>query len=423
MQLHRVKAVHVKVLLQKVICNRSRFEIRSARIDRSVRPRATTSSLQSFQRGHRRPRGSGVSSRLLRRWAGSSMTFPFTCSSCGFVNQFGWSQIGQKIQCAGCEKTMTVPVPTDAVGPATSAPRATTFRCPSCRRKFATKPELAGKKIRCSGCGAGVRVPGMTRKPRARPREPGSPSRRCGISPRSNQVDTPHRLLGDRPQRSTRQTAEAKSNTQPSPLLDELGWIETAKRPRRAEPVLPSRTELMEQVRQKAAEEEAIDTQTKAEKAKKKKKKKKGSSYFDPKETLTLVAGVGAVVAVLAFLAWGYPGIRFPLGGVLCVIGFIVYLLGWTALRQLVAEEGILKALMFRFCPPYQWWFVITRWDESRDFFAFFAAGAVIMAIGGGIIKTSEEGKRAEASDRAFPKMQQARQAEPAPALTPFGRD
>jgi len=209
----------------------------------------------------------------------------------------------------------------------------------------------------------------------------------------------------------------------PSPLLDELGWIETAKRPRRSEPVLPSRTELMEQVRQKAAEDEATETKTKAEQKKKKKKKKKGSGYFDPKETLTLVAGVGAVVAVLALLAWGYPGIRFPLGGVLCVIGFIVYLLGWTALRQLVAEEGILKALMFRFCPPYQWWFVITHWDESRDFVAFFAAGAAIMAIGGGIIKTSEEGKRAEASDRAYRQMQRARPAEPAATPALFDRD
>ena len=107
----------------------------------------------------------------------------------------------------------------------------------------------------------------------------------------------------------------------------------------------------------------------------------------------------------------------------LCVIGFIVYLLGWTALRQLVAEEGILKALLFRFCPPYQWWFVITRWDESRDFFAFFAAGAAIMAIGGGIIKTSEEGKRAEASDRAYQQMQRARPAEPAATPALFDRE
>jgi hypothetical protein len=347
------------------------------------------------------------------------MTFPFTCSSCGFVNHFGWSQIGQKIQCAGCEKAMTVPVPTDAVGPVTSPPRATTFRCPSCRRKFAIKPELAGKKIRCSGCGAGVRVPGSEQ-------ESASPTSRTGKSSHlgGDQADAPRRS-SSRGQAVPIDASESAGEgvTRPSPLLDELGWIETAKRPRRSEPVLPSRTELMEQVRQKAAEDEATETKAKVEKTKKRRKKKKGSGYFDPKETLTLVAGVGALVAVLALLAWGYPGFRFPLGGILCVIGFIVYLLGWTAIRQLVAEEGFLKALLFRFCPPYQWWFVITRWDETRDYFAFFAAGAAIMAIGGGIIKTSEEGKRAEASDRAYQKMQRARAAEPAATPALFDRD
>ena len=124
------------------------------------------------------------------------------------------------------------------------------------------------------------------------------------------------------------------------------------KTARREESILPSRAELMQQVRQQELEAAEVETQTKAEKAKKKKKrKKKGSSYFDPKETLTLVAGVGAVVGVLAFLAWGYPEFRFPLGGLLSVIGFIVYLLGAVSLRQLVAEEGVVQAVMFRFCP------------------------------------------------------------------------
>ena len=134
------------------------------------------------------------------------------------------------------------------------------------------------------------------------------------------------------------------------------------------------------------------------------------------------MAWVSVLVGVLAFLAWGYPGIRFPLGAVLCVIGFIVYLLGWTAIRQVVAEEGILKAMFFRFFPPYQWWYILTRWDETRDYFAFFLAGAAIMSIGGAIIKTSEEGKRAEASDRAFQQMQKARPPEAAPPAFPGGR-
>ena len=199
----------------------------------------------------------------------------------------------------------------------------------------------------------------------------------------------------------------------PSPLLDHLGWIDTAKRPKPPTSVLPSRAELMEQVRQHAAEDEAIKAQAKIEKTKNRKKRKKGASFFDLKETLTLIAGVGALVAVLAFLAWGYPGFRFPLGGLLCVIGFIVYLLGSAALRRLVAEEGILKSLFFRFCPPYQWWFVMTHWEETKDFVAFFVAGVVIMSIGGGIIKTSEEGKRAEASEHRYQAMRQAGQAQP----------
>ena len=125
----------------------------------AFRSGASPNLVDPFHEGSR-PRDCERTFSLVSREVGPRMTFPFTCSACGYVNQFGWSQIGQKIQCAGCEKTMTVPVPMEAVGPATTPPRATTFRCPSCRRKFSTKPELAGKKIRCNGCGAGVRVPG-----------------------------------------------------------------------------------------------------------------------------------------------------------------------------------------------------------------------------------------------------------------------
>ena len=139
------------------------------------------------------------------------------------------------------------------------------------------------------------------------------------------------------------------------PQLGDIASLAGTKRLRRAESVLSSRSELMEQVRQQVAEEEedeAVATQKQVAKVKKKKKKKKYSSYFDAKETLKLVAGVGAFVAVLAFLAWGYPEFRFPLGGLLCVIGFIVYLLGSASLRQLVAEEGALKASCFGFVRP-----------------------------------------------------------------------
>jgi hypothetical protein len=341
------------------------------------------------------------------------MKFPFTCSACGYINQFDWSQIGQRISCGGCEKTMTIPVPMETVGPTSPPPRAVTFRCPSCRRKFSTKPEMVGKKIRCNRCGKGVRVPQDAE-------ESGGQTSRTGAngSPESDEEIAQGRLAHGPSARADAQPAAVDRAIQPSPLLAELGWIETAERPKRTESVLPSRAESMEQVRQKVAEEENVETKKKERQAKKRKKQRKGSSYFDAKETLKLVACVSALVAVLAFLAWGYPEFRFPLGGILCVIGFIVYLLGSTALRQLVAEEGILKALLYRFCPPYQWWYVLTHWEETRDFFAFFIAGTVIMAVGGGIIKTSKEGKRAEASDRAYQKIQRGRQSEAPPTVS-----
>ena len=175
----------------------------------------------------------------------------------------------------------------------------------------------------------------------------------------------------------------------------------------------------MEQVRQQELEAEELETQTKGKKAKQIKiRKTKGSSYFDPKETLTLVACVGAVVGVLAFLAWGYPEFRFPLGGLLCVIGLIVYLLGAISLRQLVADEGFIQVLMFRFCPPYQWWFVMTRWADAKGFFAFFLSGAIIMAIGGFVITTSPTGEKAEASERAYQKLLKSKKAEAPPPVS-----
>jgi hypothetical protein len=172
----------------------------------------------------------------------------------------------------------------------------------------------------------------------------------------------------------------------------------------------------MEQVRQKVAEQEAVEAEKKVEKSKKR-KKRKHSGYFDPKDTLALVGGVAAFVGVLAFFAWGYPDFRFPLGGLLCLVGFIVYLLGAASLRQLVAEEGPFQAILFRFFPPYQWWFVATRWSETKDFFAFFAAGLVILSIGGAVIKSSPIGKEAEASERAYQKLRRGGQVEVPPAL------
>ena len=230
---------------------------------------------------------------------------------------------------------------------------------------------------------------------------------------------TPPRSDRDLPVRADVNAWSDDEEADSAPLEVDLAKIQESKRPRRASTVLPSRAELMEQVRQQVAEQAVVETKQKAEKtAKKKKKKKKSSSFFDPKETLKLVAGVSVVVGLVAFFAWGYPDLRFPLGGLLCVIGFIVYLLGAVSIRQVVAEEGVLKALVFRFCPPYQWWFVTTHWEETKDFVAFFVAGLVIMAIGSGVIKTSEVGRLAEASERVYQKAVKARQSE-IPPLSP----
>jgi hypothetical protein len=270
---------------------------------------------------------------------------------------------------------------------------------------------MAGKKIRCNGCGAGVWVPKGEATSSAQPS-------RHSIKPLGDNDDA---TASSRPVRDRAIQAEVPpviddEAGETSSLLDELASIEGGKRRKRAEPVLPSRSTAMEEVRQKVAEQEAVEAQKKVAKAKK--KKKKSSGYFDPKDTLTLVGGVAAFVALLTFLAWGYPDLRFPLGGLLCVLGFIVYTLGAFSLRQLVAEEGALKALLFRFCPPYQLWFVATHWEDAKDFVAFFAAGFVILTLGGAVIKTSEIGKKAAESERSYQEIRQGGrvQAPPSPA-------
>jgi len=178
---------------------------------------------------------------------------------------------------------------------------------------------------------------------------------------------------------------------------------------------------MMQEVRETVAAKEAVE-QEKAVK-KKKKKKKKGSGYFDPKDVLMLVGGVAAFVAVLGGVAYAVPDFRFPVGGLLCLVGFIVYLLGAAALRQLAADEGDMHALLFRFVPPYQWWFVATRWSDAKDYVAFFGAGMVIMAMGGLIIKTSPIGKEAEASHRAYKAATEGGAADAPPAFLPQGDD
>lgn len=313
------------------------------------------------------------------------MTHPVTCRECGHVNQVDTSRAGEKYLCGGCGMMDAAP----AASP-TSEPALLRFACPACGRKFATKPTLAGQKIRCKGCGAGVRVPAPGAKSSA------AVATSHAVAPTVNRTTSPKPAAAPPP-------PATGGDDDSIALLDDLAAIEGGGRRSRAEAVLPSRTEAMEQVRQKVAEQEAVEAQQKAEKAKKKrKKKKKGSSYFDPKDTLILVGGVTAFVAVLAFLSWGYPDLRFPVGGLMCIVGFIVYLIGAASIRQVVAEEGVHHVILFRFFPPYQWYFVATRWAETKDFVAFFGAGLIILAIGGVVIKSSPIGKKAQESEEAY---------------------
>jgi DNA-directed RNA polymerase subunit RPC12/RpoP len=354
------------------------------------------------------------------------MTFPLPCIACGHVDHVAWSQIGQKATCGRCQRTSVVPAPSEPALPAVARAIVVKFACPACGRKFATKPELAGQKIRCSRCGKGVRIPQgdtnlVTTSAQSQtkslvsddsraplPRPASDISARAEVRPRANDDGTRHDELSVSPAKPSARGEYDGVNAASSDV--DLTKLREARQRRPAETVLPSRAELLEQVRKTAAEQDVVDPGPKAKKTKKKKKRKKTSGYFDPKETLKLVAGVAVFVGVLAFLAWAYPEFRFPLGGLLCVVGFITYLLGWVSIKQVVAEEGVLKALVFRFFPPYQWWFVASHWEETKDFVAFFGAGMLIMAIGSGVIKTSAVGKQAEASERAYQKAVRARE-------------
>jgi hypothetical protein len=325
---------------------------------------------------------------------------------------------GKKIRCSGCGAGVRVPHEDAGAGALSAAaavpPAVVKFRCPACGQISEAEAELAGTKVNCSGCGATVRVPPGKAAAVAQPSRPaldaGTATEVAPARPRPAQVRVPE--VASARAVSGYEVVDASSS------LDDLASIDGVDSRRRAGTVLPSRSEMMEQVRQKATEE-AVAKEEKARKSKKKKRKgKKKTGYFDPKETLTLVAGVAAVVGVITILAWRLPDLRFPLGGFLCVVGFIVYVLGMVSLRQLVAEEGVFKLLLFRFCPPYQWWYVMTNWADTKDYVAFFGAGLMIMSLGGAVIKTSDVGKQAAAADRA---LQKAKQGTPAgmPPVSP----
>ena len=68
---------------------------------------------------------------------------------------------------------------------------------------------------------------------------------------------------------------------------------------------------------------------------KKKRKRRKKTGYFDTQETLTLVGARASSSASWRFLAWFFPEFRYPLGGLLAVMGAIFYLLGAMSLPGL----------------------------------------------------------------------------------------
>jgi hypothetical protein len=357
------------------------------------------------------------------------MNFPFNCLGCGYENYAEWSHIGRQVFCRACGRVATVPAPMEPAEGESQSGLAVRFACPACGRNFATKPALVGLKIRCNGCGAGVRVPACNSFPVAnasgvllfalsgisRAMAPAT-GPNAGVRPSANNspsVASASGLALNANSGSSRAMAPAagatvwavedKTKIESSSVREQLEAVGGLKRRERTSVVLPSRAETIEQVRQEAAEEEVAETKINAEKAKKpKKRKRKKTGFFDLRETLTLVGGVSVVVGVLALLAWYFPDFRYPLGGLLAVIGFVLYLLGAMSLRQLAAKEGFFKSMAYRFFPPYQLWYVVTRWADTQDYFAFFASGLIIVAIGVAIVTTSPSAKKAEQSERAY---------------------
>ena len=115
-----------------------------------------------------------------------------------------------------------------------------------------------------------------------------------------------------------------------------------------------------------------------------------------------MLGGVGLVVGALGVVAWRFPEARFPLAGLLVVIGAVLYLLGAMSLSRVAEHESFLKSMAFRFFPPYQWWYVVMHWEDTRDFMAFIVSGLTIVGIGLGVYRTSNTFLEAEKSNRDY---------------------
>ena len=335
------------------------------------------------------------------------------CPACGNVNQVESSDVGKKIRCAGCGRSATIAAPKGAAVPTGAPAGVVKFVCPSCGQKLSTKLELAGKKIRCIGCGAGVRVPGgvaTTAGDAASPRP-------HALAGSSQTTSTSQPISGE--QMRAHADSEVDGDSGDSYALCE---IETPEEPSRfgGEPELPGRSQSIAQPDQQTTEQESARTPANGSKVKKKKRKwkKLKVGLFDARETLLLFATVIGIVALLAFCAWAYPDFRFELGAALCLLGFIVYILGILSMQQVVSEEGSLQALALKFFPPYQWWFIVRNWTDAKDFVAIFAAGILIMAIGGAIMSSTSSVFKEEVTARTLQEEQKKlRRNAPPPVL------
>lgn len=102
---------------------------------------------------------------------------------------------------------------------------------------------------------------------------------------------------------------------------------------------------------EKAAEKAKL----KAKKSRKKSvMKKRLSGSFEVADLVNVMVFSLSATVILGFFAWAYPGLRFPIGGLLCVMGFIVYLIGTYGFSQIAREESMHHYFACRFVPLYK---------------------------------------------------------------------
>ena len=360
------------------------------------------------------------------------MTFTFDCPHCGHANGADLGRVGRTAACSACGQAVVVPAPLEAAdappGTASAGPSPTALRfaCPSCGRKFTTKVGMAGKRVACTGCGTKLAVPGGPPSPSsgAVPARPDRPPSRADVRPASAPSIDAYDLGGD----------PAPSGLPvDAPVLAAAGGRGRSRRggEEAVESVLPSRSEAMAELEKNLAEKAKVEEEKKAKRAKKARKaKKRASAGLEPKEVAQLIGGGVALVALLGGLAYAAPNFRLPIGGVLCVIGGLVYFLGTLGFAHVAREEGAIYSLCCKFVPLYKWYYLVTRWEEMRGHFALYAVGLVLLGPGVWIVKESPYYKRIDAIEKAGMMADDPDEAEDAapppivpPPVAPMGGD